>query len=583
MRPVIEQDQRSHLAAIEDFRRARRRGALQDIVARLTGRPADLLSYEEASRRLKAEGTIDRGLQEIPLDAIVGSVGRYADFNRTFLPRRERDEQRWANVRAKIAAGKGLIPIKVYQIGEAYFVCDGNHRVSVAREIGLNQIPAYVTKVRTKVPLSPSDRPDDLILKAEYADFLEWTNLDERRPQADLQMTVPGQYHILDEYIEAHRRAMSQERGQPVAYQQAAVDWYDQVYRPIVRLIRRTGILRDFPGRTEADLYVWISQHRAELEKLLGWRIRPEEAAEDLVARSSPQPRRLLARIGEKITALLTPSKLQDGARPGHWRQEHLSMRQDDRLFADILVAISGQEHGWQALEQALAVAQHEGAHLHGLHVVPAKDQRDSEQVRSFEDTFIERCQEAEIAAEFAVEVGEPALRISERAQWVDLVVVGLAHPPGPQPLSRLGSGMSTLLRRSSRPILAVPESARPLDSALLAYDGSPKAEEALFVATYLAGKWEIPLVVVTVLERGRTTSRTLARAQRYLEQHGVEATCVKERDPVEEAIRVTAEAHHSDLIIMGGYGLSPVFEVVLGSAVDHMLRTCCWPLLICR
>ncbi len=116
-----------------------------------------------------------------------------------------------------------------------------------------------------------------------------------------------------------------------------------------------------------------------------------------------------------------------------------------------------------------------------------------------------------------------------------------------------------------------------------MAYDGSPKADEALFVATYLSCRWDITLVVVTVIETGRTTTETLAQAQKYLETHGVRATFVKESGPVAEAILKTAEEHESDLIIMGGYGFSPVLEVVLGSAVDQVLRTSRQPMLICR
>jgi nucleotide-binding universal stress UspA family protein len=173
--------------------------------------------------------------------------------------------------------------------------------------------------------------------------------------------------------------------------------------------------------------------------------------------------------------------------------------------------------------------------------------------------------------------------KINERARWTDLVIVNLAHPPASQPVAKLSSGFRTLIRRCARPVLAVPRASSHLDSALLAYDGSPKADEALFVAAYLSCRWNITLVVVTVIETGRTTSETLLRAQRYLETHGVEATFVKEGGSVAEAILKTAEEHESDLIIMGGYGFSPVLEVVLGSAVDQVLRTSRQPMLICQ
>ena len=99
----------------------------------------------------------------------------------------------------------GVPPIDVYQIGDSYFVMDGNHRVSVARQMGATYIEAYVTECRTRVPLSPDDDPNDLIVKAEYADFLENTKLDQIRPEVDLQVTTPGQYWELETHIEAHR------------------------------------------------------------------------------------------------------------------------------------------------------------------------------------------------------------------------------------------------------------------------------------------------------------------------------------------------------------------------------------------
>jgi nucleotide-binding universal stress UspA family protein len=556
---------------------------MEQIMARLTGRSVDLLSYEEVRQKLRARESARWELKDVPLNGIVGSVGRYADFTRSFLPRQDSDEDRWAKVMVAQTGLGGLPPIKVYQIGDAYFVLDGNHRVSVARELGAPSIQAYVTEVRTKVPLSPDTQPDDLILKAEYSDFLERTHLNELRPEADLGVSVPGQYEILEEHIEVHRYFMGLEQQREIPYEEAVTHFYDEVYLPIVQVIRQRGILRDFPGRTETDLYLWISEHRAELGQELGWEIRTEEAAADLAAQFSPRPQRLVARVSERLLDAVMPDELQAGPPPGEWRAERLAARRDDRLFADILVAVNGEESGWHALEQALEVARREEARLHGLHVLPSEEQMENKEAQAVQAEFNRRCEAAGIPGELAVVTGKVARKICERGRWTDLVVLSLSYPPAPQPMAKLGSGLSTLLRRCPRPVLAVPGSASRLSRVLLAYDGSSKADEALFVATYLAGQWQIPLVVVTVIEMGRTTSETLARAQSYLETHGVQAVFVKESGPVAEAILKTADEHQSDLIIMGGYGLSPVLEVVLGSTVDHVLRASRRPMLICR
>ncbi len=562
-------------------------------MASLTGKSAALLSYDEVKEKLKASGGSARGLQEIPLAAIVGSVGRYTDFTRSFLPRHDSDAQRWAGVQLAATGLVGLPPIDVYQIGDVYFVLDGNHRVSVARGLGATHIEAYVTEVHSKVPLTPEVRPDDLIIKARYADFLERTHLDELRPGADLAVTVPGQYRVLEKQIELRRERMAEEQQRKVPVDEAVADWYDHIYLPVVEVIREQGILQDFPGRTETDLYGWVSEHRESLEQELGWQLKPEAVLANLATQLSPRPERVIARVGGRLLDAVTPDSLEAGPAAGRWRKEWVEPRRGDRLFSDILVALDGEAGGWLALEVALQVARREDGRLLGLHVVASDALKETQPVQALQAEFQQRCQAAQVPGEFAVEAGPIARKICERAWWADLVTVSLTHPPASQLLAKLGPGFHTLVRRSARPILAVPTFSDPasraeaeakrLERALLAYDGSPKAQEALFVAAYLAGSWQIPLVVITVMDKNRTAPEALEQAKTYLTARSVSATYVTESGPVAEAILQTAAARQSDLLIMGGYGPSPMLEVVLGSSVDQILRQARQPLLICR
>jgi hypothetical protein len=331
-----------YAGAVEDFRRARRDAILERIVSCLSGRSADLLSYEQVRQQLRPSGRKARVRREIPLDAIVGSVGRYSDFTRSFLPKRSRDEGRWARVQVAASGLAGWPPIEVYQVGGAYFVRDGYHRVSVARRLGATKIEAYVTEIQTKVSLSPDTEPDDLILKAEYAAFLEHTHLDELRPGADLEVTVPGQYEILEEHISVHRYFMGLEQDRAIPYDEAVVHWYDTYYLPVVEVIRSRGILRDFAGRTEADLYLWVLEHRAALAEELGREVRPELAATDMAARFSRTLERVLSRVRKQVLDIATPEGLAGGPPTGVWRRERFLGRPPDRLFAEILVAIDG-------------------------------------------------------------------------------------------------------------------------------------------------------------------------------------------------------------------------------------------------
>ncbi len=571
------------IVAVEHFRRARHRGHIQDIITRFTGRTNDLFSYEDVRHKLKGSVTGKRELKDIPLTAIVGSVGRYTDFTRTFLPRVQGDQDRWTRVLSVMQGQVGAPPIEVYQVGEVYFVLDGNHRVSVARELGLAYIQAYVIEVHTRVPLTSDTSRDELIRKAEYTDFLAVTDLDATRPGADLSVTNPGQYRTLVVDIEDKRRELAEMQGRDVPIAEAAVAWYDDVYLPIVGIIRDRGMLQGFPGRTETDLYIWISRHRTKLEATLGWAVDAEAAAHDLVELKGLPSRPLAADLGEQLVHAIIPAALEAGPPPGQWRKERDAASVEERLSADLLVAVNGDATGWYAFDQAIVVARHEGGRLNGLHVVPTEAARQSSAAQAVRDEFERRCREAGVAGNLAIDVGNPAEIISQRARWNDMVVVSLAHPPGSSPLSRVRSGFRTLVQRCPRPILAVPQTVVSLRTALLSYDGSPKATEALYVAAYLTLQWHVSLVVVTVIESGRTTYETLEHARHYLEAHGIAATYLTTTGPIAEVILKTADEYGSELIIVGGYGQGPLLEAVLGSTVDQILRESHRPTLICR
>jgi hypothetical protein len=295
----------SWVLAARDFRRARSMASREKIVALLGGRPAELICYDDVPKELRDVRVTSRGLRDIPIDAVVGSVGRCTDFTRSFMPLRDDGEARWARVEQAWQDLAGLPPIEVYQIGEVYFVADGNHRVSVARKFGLSHIEAHVVEFETKVPLSPDDSLDDLIVKAEYAEFLAHTRLDELRPDVDLAMSVPGHYRKLEEQIAACCTPAETEERTRSPYAESVARWYDEVYLPVVQVIRQRGMLRDFSGRTETDLYVWILKHRAELEQELDQEIGPEATLSDLVDRLTLKRRRPFSRVVDAIMAVL--------------------------------------------------------------------------------------------------------------------------------------------------------------------------------------------------------------------------------------------------------------------------------------
>ncbi|RLT43320.1 MAG: hypothetical protein DWI57_04515 [Chloroflexi bacterium] len=248
-----------------------RKAQLIDLMGLITGADTDLVSFDEVASRLKARQEISHRTEDVPLDKIVGSVGRYKDFTREFLPRSNVNIFRWAKIDAAINSLEGVPPIELYKLGDVYFVRDGNHRVSVARANEIDHIEAFVTELKTPIPLTLSDFERDLwIIKIEYVEFMAETHLDLLRPGADISMTVPGRYEILLHQIEVHRylRNLDLEREgreERLGQTESVVSWYDTVYLPVVEAMRHHRLLEHFPGRTEADLYLWIIKHREAL------------------------------------------------------------------------------------------------------------------------------------------------------------------------------------------------------------------------------------------------------------------------------------------------------------------------------
>jgi hypothetical protein len=256
--------------AREDWSRVRRRALWEAVVDVLTKRPGELLPLEEIRTRLNVRGSNYRGLQQVPLEKIVGSEGRYGDFDRRFLPKGEVTADRWMKINQLQQHDVELPPVELYKIGDVYFVKDGNHRVSVARERGQIDIDAYVTEYEVDVPLDPSFSMRDLLLKEEYSDFLDWTNLARLRPGQRIELSALGGYLELLNHINTHRYYMALERQSALTVDEAVTSWYDNVYLPVVEAIHKHGLMRYFPGRTEADLYLWIMTHRHYLREHQG-------------------------------------------------------------------------------------------------------------------------------------------------------------------------------------------------------------------------------------------------------------------------------------------------------------------------
>lgn len=264
---------------------ARRGAFVQDILTAFTRRPANLLPFEEVRDKLQLGNVHELGLQDVPLDHIVGSVGRYQDFNRAFLPRQNSLKDRWQRIDRLVTTGSGIPPIELYKVGGVYFVRDGNHRVSVAHKHHFPSIQAYVWEYQTQVPLEPDTDIDELLCQTAHAAFLERTHIDRLCPDLHIRLTQPDGYAALVDEIETYQEILSEIDEEEMPFDEAVVLWGEMRYSPIVEIIRQRDILQEFPGRTETDLYLWLCHNQEELAARYGDQVFMEEAADDLARR----------------------------------------------------------------------------------------------------------------------------------------------------------------------------------------------------------------------------------------------------------------------------------------------------------
>jgi hypothetical protein len=267
-----------------DFRRARLHSFFNQVRGALSGQPRRLLAFDEVREKLHLGGPVYRGLQTVPLDRIIGSVNRYRDFDRLFLPTQSHTEDRWRRINRAWYEEVDLPPVMLYKVGEVFFVVDGNHRVSVARDRGQAFIDAEVREVESRVAVTADIRPDDLELLGERVEFLERTQLDRLYPEAGIQPTVLGGYERLLEHIAVHRYFMGIDQGRPIPEDEAVRHWVEALYLPVVEVVARSEILEELPGRTGADFYLWTMDHLHFLNsRESGAPSAPGEAAQDLI------------------------------------------------------------------------------------------------------------------------------------------------------------------------------------------------------------------------------------------------------------------------------------------------------------
>ncbi len=208
-------------------------------------------SFRDCQKKEGAFDHIERGTQTVKVDQIIGSVGRYQDFDTHFRFKGKKNSERFNSILEAMRHGHPFPSVKLYQIKNDYYVLDGNHRVAASKHLGHDEILASIVEFITS-----NDTLENVIYK-ELSDFCDKTSLPR-----EIHFTEVGQYRHLIEQISDHHIFLGnqEESSGTVTFEKAAKDWYKTIYQPFCSIIQRGKLLETFPDRTIGDLYVYVSQ-----------------------------------------------------------------------------------------------------------------------------------------------------------------------------------------------------------------------------------------------------------------------------------------------------------------------------------
>lgn len=269
-----------------------------------------------AARKEKHQLTdaVDLGLRIVPVNNIVGSVNRWQDFDAKFRIRNRTTYQRYQRIKQAVERGEILPPVQLYKVGDKYYVVDGNHRVAVAKEVGQVYIDAYVTE------FLPSADTKEHLLWRERSLFQRQTGL------LDIELTELGSYEKLLAQIRDFQAEESERLNMDLTLERAASSWHEEIYRPVVELIRKQRLLDDFPNRTEADLFLYASYHKIAKSRLTNQNVSYREALADFQVE---QQKSFAEQLRDLITGLFTPSVEDDPHCP---HKDNLLIMDEDGL-----------------------------------------------------------------------------------------------------------------------------------------------------------------------------------------------------------------------------------------------------------
>ena len=217
----------------------------------------NLKSFSEIQKEENAYNSVNLGIKEVSLDKIVGSVEKYADFDKNFVPKNNVVKQRWINIYIGYTSDSMLPMVILYKIKDNYYVYDGNHRVSVAKFLNFATIEAQVEE------FLPTKDTKDKVIYRERMIFEKETGL------SDILLSEPIKYKYLQEEIESYKILLNKRKIENTDLKEASKKWYVNVFLPIKTILSKNEIIKNYKGNLD-DVFLSFLEHKYYLSKNIG-------------------------------------------------------------------------------------------------------------------------------------------------------------------------------------------------------------------------------------------------------------------------------------------------------------------------
>ncbi len=254
--------------SVRQFDRLYRKGFFKRLLGTLYNHRNRLIPFREIREIIGAGAEHHAGIQTVDISKVIGSENRFEDFDRAFLPLNKANKAKWINVNTSLNPAGSWPLVSLYKVGDYYFVQDGHHRISVARNAGQRFIDAEVIELKVPADLPKSYSPEEFFLHLEERMFHSRTGL------SDIHVTIPGGYLELLRLIGCFRcsrchssREIQKQCPDGIPWRKAIQGWYQNCFSPAVQEIEKSGIIQKFKGKTSADLYLWTLANLNVLRK----------------------------------------------------------------------------------------------------------------------------------------------------------------------------------------------------------------------------------------------------------------------------------------------------------------------------